>query len=198
MLISTDAIVLALTPHSDRAMILSVYTRERGRQNYMVYGAGARRKSRAQFAPMTRITLTVDEQPTREMQTLRQAEMRMVPEQLTTDIRRQTVALFIAELLYRTIRHPMEDDTLFQLIDHTAEALERSDEPENIHLQFLAEFCSVMGFAINPAHHPDLIRMPHTQNERRQQLHAYCTYLREHVEDWVEPKSLDVLMTVFA
>ena len=197
MLLTTDAIVLALTPHSDRAMLLSVYTQQRGRQNYLVYGVGSRKQRKAVFTPLSRVTLTVDEQPTRPIQTLRDIRFRVVPEQIFMDIRRQTVALFVAEILFRTIRHPLEDESLFRLIDKTAEAVENSTQPENVHIDFLRSFCTVIGFALDDQQHTSLLRTPQNQDERRQILLALCAYLKEHVEDWVQPKSLDVLMTVF-
>lgn len=197
MLLTTDAIVLALTPHSDRAMLLSVYTRHRGRQNYLVYGVGGKKQRKAVFFPMTRVTLTVDEQPTRPIQSLRDIQFRAIPERATQDIRRQTVALFVAEVLFRTIRHPMEDESLYDLIDSTAEAIEQSEHPENVHVDFLRAFCAVIGFAPDEDEHAPLLRTPTTHAERREILLGLCTYLKEHVEDWMQPKSLDVLMTVF-
>lgn len=197
MLLTTDAIVLALTPHSDRAMLLSVYTRHRGRQNYLVYGVGSRKQRKAVFTPLSRVSLSIDEQPTRPIQTLRDIQFRVVPEQSVSDIRRQTVALFVAEVLFRTIRHPMEDESLFELIDTTAEAIEHDPHPENVHIDFLREFCTVIGFALDEEQHAALLQTPTTHAERRQTLLGLCNYLHEHVEDWVQPKSLDVLMTVF-
>lgn len=197
MLLTTDAIVLALTPHSDRAMLLSVYTRHRGRQNYLVYGVGSRKQRKAVFTPLSRVSLSIDEQPTRPIQTLRDIQFRVVPEQSVSDICRQTVALFVAEVIFRTIRHPMEDESLFELIDTTAEAIEHDPHPENVHIDFLREFCTVIGFALDEEQHAALLQPPTTHAERRQTLLGLCNYLKEHVEDWVQPKSLDVLITVF-
>ena len=123
MLTTTEAIVLSLQPYNDKAHILHAFTRKSGRINYIVYGIG-RKKSAAQYAPLSLVELTADMQPNRSFQTLRQTRLTYIPTQLPTDLRRRTVALFLAEILYRTLRHPMEDPALFDYLSDMTQELD--------------------------------------------------------------------------
>lgn len=196
MLTTTEAIVLSLQPYSDKAHILHAFTCAGGRVNYMVYGIG-RKKSAAQYAPLSLVELTADVQPNRQFQTLRQARLLYTPTQLPTDLRRQTVAMFLAEVLFRTLRHPLEDPALFDYLAAVVRELDTAPDPENLHIRFLVGLATLLGFGIDAEAHPELLRIPSTRQERQQQLQALCNYFADQIDDWQPPHSLDVLMELF-
>lgn len=196
MLTTTEAIVLSLQPYSDKAHILHAFTRAGGRVNYVVYGLG-RKKSAAQYSPLSLVELTADMQPNRQFQTLRQARLLYTPTQLPTDFRRQTVAIFLAEVLLRTLRHPMEDPELFLYLTSVVRELDTTPEPENLHIRFLVGLATLLGFGIDEEMHPELTQIPSTRQARQQQLQALCQYFSDQIEDWQFPRSLDVLMELF-
>lgn len=148
MLITTDAIVISLSRHNDRAMRLSAYTRHSGRMELMVYGAHSRKKGLGMLTPMQRIELVVDENPTRPIQTLKEVRVRVVPQQLPTDIRRQTIAIFMAEVISKTQRMPMKDERLFEQLDAIIDQLDRSEEPETLIELFITTLNRTMGYDI--------------------------------------------------
>ena len=131
MLSTTDAIVLSLQPYSDKAHILHAYTRAGGRVNYKVYGLG-RKNSAEKYSPLSVVQLTTDER------SVRTAQLTYTPRTLTTDPYKRTIALFIAEVLSHVLRHPMVDEPMYDFIAQAVEELDRTDEPQNFHLQFLA------------------------------------------------------------
>lgn len=196
MLTTTEAIVLSLQPYNDKAHILHAFTRAGGRVNCMVYGLG-RKKSAAQYSPLSLVELTADMQPNRQFQTLRQARLLYTPTQLPTDFRRQTVAIFLAEVLFRTLRHPMEDPELFLYLTSVVRELDNTPEPENLHIRFLVGLATLLGFGIDEETHPELTQLPSTRQARQQQLQALCQYFSDQIEDWQFPRSLDVLMELF-
>ncbi len=196
MLTTTEAIVLSLQPYNDKAHILHAFTRKSGRINYIVYGIG-RKKSAAQYAPLSLVELTADMQPNRSFQTLRQTRLTYIPTQLPTDLRRRTVALFLAEILYRTLRHPMEDPALFDYLSDMTQELDTTPNPENLHIRFLVGLAVQMGFGIDAEVHPELLQIPSTRQERQRQVQALCNYFADQIEDWQVPRSLDVLMELF-
>ena len=188
---TTDAIVLSLQPHSDKAHVLHAYTRAGGRVNYMVYGLG-KRNSAEKYSPLSVVQLTTDER------SIRTAQLRIVPTTTSTDPYKRTIALFLAEVLYHVLKHPMPDEPMYEFIEQAAQALDRTDEPQNFPLAFLVGFAAQLGFEI-PADedHAALLKTPLTRAERQQQLRALCDYFEEHVETWQTPRSLDILMEVF-
>ena len=185
MLSTTDAIVLSLQPYSDKAHLLHAYTRTGGRVNYMVYGLGKKNTS-GKYSPLSVVQLTTDNK------SVRTAQLSYVPDTLISDPYKRTIALFISEVLYHVLRHPMPDETMYVFIEQAVRELDRCEAPQNFHIAFLIDFAAQLGFAMQEP--PDL---PSTRKARQDTLHALCTYFEKHVETWVEPKSLDILIDVF-
>lgn len=185
MLVTTDAIVLSLQPHSDKAHVLHAYTRTGGRINYMVYGLG-KKNSSGKYTPLSIVQLTTDER------SIRTAQLTFVPATITTDPYKRTIALFMSEILHNVLRHPMEDAPMYDFLADSIRELDQTDEPQNFHLQFLVEFAAKLGFEMETK--PS---MPHTRIDRQRRLQQICAYFAEHVETWQDPKSLDILMEVF-
>ena len=203
MLSTTDAIVLALQPLSDRAHLLHAYTRAGGRVNCKVYGLG-RRHAAGLYTPFSLIQITGDLPSLQgvdggRLPSVRSSQLLYVPATTTTDPRKQAVSLFLSEVLYLTLRHPMPDEPMFDFLAEAVQQLDRTDQPENFHLSFLASFAAQLGFAIpsNPLTSNPLTSTPLTRSERQKALRTLCAYFAEHVDAWQPPKSLDILMEVF-
>ena len=105
MLSTTDAIVLSLQPHSDKAHVLHAYTRTGGRVSYMVYGLG-KKNTAGKYSPLSIVQLTTDDK------SVRTAQLTFVPTTTDTDPYKRTIALFISEVLYHVLRHPMMDEPM--------------------------------------------------------------------------------------
>ena len=185
MLTTTDAIVLSLQPHSDKAHVLHAYTRVGGRVNYMVYGLG-KKNAAGKYSPLSIVQLTTDDK------SIRTAQLSYVPTTITTDPYKRTIALFLSEILYHVLRHPMLDEPMYEFLAQAVVELDKTTEPQNFHLRFLTDFAAKLGFAIE-----EQVALPTSRAERQQQLRALCDYFSEHVETWQTPRSLDILMEVF-
>jgi hypothetical protein len=174
----------------------------------MVYGLG-RKNAIGKYMPLSLIQITADH-PVSGLPTLREANSLTAQRSYSasgpivqrsysaSDPHKQAISLFIAEVLYHVLRHPMMDEPMFDFLAQAIQSLDTTNEPQNFHLQFLADFAAKLGFAIDPADLSNpLILSPETRQERQKQLRALCSYFEEHVETWQTPKSLDVLMEVF-
>ena len=195
MLSTTDAIVLSLQPHSDKAYMLHAYTRTGGRVNYMVYGLG-RKNPRGQYSPFSLIQITADHTPNKP------PIIKEVTPLLSHDesIYKQTIRLFICEILYHVLKHPMQDEPMFDFLAQAILELDQTNTPQNFHLQFLIDFAAKLGFAIPEESNPlSALRAPSsfTRKARQETLRFLCAYFEEHVDTWQPPKSLDILIEVF-
>jgi hypothetical protein len=189
----------------------------------MVYGLG-RKNAIGKYMPLSLIQITADH-PVSGLPTLREASSLTAQRSYSasgpivqrsysaSDPHKQAISLFIAEVLYHVLRHTMTDEPMFDFLPQAIQSLDTTNEPQNFHLQFLADFAAKLGFAIDPADPSNplisnpltsnplisnpLIFSPRTRQERQKQLRALCSYFEEHVETWQTPKSLDVLMEVF-
>ncbi len=151
----------------------------------MVYGIG-RKNTSGRYNPLSILQLTTDER------SIRTAQLTFVPRTIDTDPYKRTIALFISEVLYHVLRHPMSDEPMFDFIAQSIQELDETDKPQNFHLSFLVGLAAKLGFAMSEA-----LPLPQTRTERQKQLRALCAYFEEHVETWKTPRSLDVLMEVF-
>jgi DNA repair protein RecO (recombination protein O) len=162
----------------------------------MVYGLG-RKNAAGKYSPLSLIQITTDDK------SIRTANLSFVPTSLTVDPYKRTIALFLSELLYHVLKHPMVDEPMFDFLAESIRELDSLPFREgegvglaNFHLQFLVDFAAKLGFAIPESTNP-LTTPPLTRKARQEALRALCAYFAEHVETWQDPKSLDVLIEVF-
>lgn len=193
MIETTEAIVIALTKHSDKTNILHLYTYAGGRMQYIVYG----QKWRILFTPLNILNVTSSHMPGK-MPVLQSAALSYTPRRIPQDMQRQCVAMFLAEILHITLQHPMQDESLFIFLKEQVLRLDTEDFIANIHVMFLIEYAEYLGIALDPDKHDNLIAMPQTHLQRQQQLIRLTTYYNEHLSDFRIPRSLDVLSAVFS
>ena len=191
----TAAIVLSITKYSDTGSVVHLYTAEHGRMQYVVYG----NKHKGVLRPLSIIDFTSSRRNNSpaQMATISSVSLLYTPQALTTDIQRQCVAMFIAEVLLHTLRHPMSDQPLFDWLCQLIQHLDQAEDISNLHLEFLLEYATLLGIGVDDTEHPDWFTPPTTRFERQQRLRELCAYYAEHIEDFRPPKSLDILMEVF-
>lgn len=188
-------IVLSLTKFSDTGSIVHLYTSEQGRMQYAIYG----NKYKGILRPLSIVEFTANHRNNapNQLSTLSDCQLLFMNSQLATDIQRQCVAMFIAEVLISTLRHPMNDQPLFDWLCEVVKHLDVDTDISNLHLHFLLEYANHLGIGIDDTEHPDWYELPTSRKERQQRLRELCIYYTEHIEDFRQPKSLEVLMEVF-
>ena len=190
-----SAIVLNITRYSDTGSIVHLYTAEHGRMQYAVYG----NKLKGVLRPLSIIEYTSTRRnnaPT-QMGTLSSASLLYPLQRLTIDVQRQCVAMFVAEVLASTLRHPMSDQPLYDWLCEVIQHLDQDAEISNLHLRFLLDYATYLGIGIDDTEHPEWFIAPNNRSERQQRLRELIAYYEEHIEDFRAPKSLEVLMEVF-
>lgn len=189
------AIVLSLTKYSDTGSIVHLYTAEHGRMQYAVYG----NKYKGLLRPLSIVefTSTKRQNAPQQMSSITSVSLAYTSKLLAVDVQRQCVALFIAEVLISTLRHPMSDEPLFDWLCEIVKHLDIDSDISNLHLEFLLEYASHLGIGIDDTEHAEWYDAPRSRSARQQRLRELCLYYSEHIEDFSTPKSLDVLMEVF-
>lgn len=190
-----SAIVLNIARYSDTGSIVHLYTAEHGRMQYAVYG----NKLKGVLRPLSIIEYTSTRRnnaPT-QIGTLSSASLLYPLQRLTIDVQRQCVAMFVAEVLASTLRHPMSDQPLYEWLCEVIQHLDKDEEISNLHLRFLLDYATYLGIGIDDTEHPKWFMAPNNRSERQQRLRELIAYYEEHIEDFRAPKSLEVLMEVF-
>lgn len=114
---------------------------------YMVYGAGGKKRGEIYAAtePFSLVEIEATHAVGRDIQTLNSVSMKYVPKQTLTDFRRRAVSVFLAETVYRTMRHPEPDEVLFDFFASAVRGLDEASDPENFHLRFLLHYTRFLG-----------------------------------------------------
>ena len=197
--------------------MLHLYTRSHGRMQFLVYGRHSRTKKGVILEPMTLLDIEAVLHDNNSLGQMRECSLAYVPKALLLDNSRRCVALFISEILCRTLTHPQQDERLFDFLADTIRELDTCPDPQNVHLRFLVAYAEQLGFAIDfsdPANQylnssPKLGEVAHSAGgvcssatlnttSRRALLHALLGYYATHIPDFTMPNSLPVLEAVFA
>jgi DNA repair protein RecO (recombination protein O) len=152
MQVKTSGIILHSIKHTDSATIITVYTRQFGRVSYMVHGVNKKKSScrAAILQPLSIVEMDVFHTPGKNIQRLK--EMRL--EQPFTGIPynpvKNSLALFLSEVLYRTLRQTEPDDSLYLFLENSILQLDCSETGiSNFHLVFLLKLTRYLGFEPN-------------------------------------------------
>ena len=189
------AIVLTTNKYSDTGSIVHLYTPDQGRVQCVVYG----NKLKSVLRPLSIIEYSSSRRNNAplQMQTLSSASLIYTPTTLSYDVLRQCVAMFIAELLTYTLRHPMSDQPLFDWLCNCINKLDKEEDISNLHIEFLLDYAVYLGIGIDEEEHPDWYSKPTSRMERQKRLRELIAYFQEHIDDLPTIKSLDVLIEVF-
>ena len=144
-------IVLNTVKYGDKGLVVQMLTSSHGRQSYMVQGLGSRRGSgsrQALFQPMFTVEFEGVESPKMQMHRFAEVHSGIVLRTIPFDVKKSTMALFMAEVLHRLVKESEANDLLFDFVWGSVEALDEADEGvANFHLWFLSHLCRFLGFS---------------------------------------------------
>ena len=144
----TRAIVLHSLRYGETRLIVTLYTEQFGRQSYII-NSGRSSKSRgniSMFQPLSLLNLDVVHKSSRELQFIKEAGILIPLTSIATRVVKSTVALFMAEVIYRLIREHEQNPDLFEFIFQSVVWLENHSEGlNNFHLYFLVNLSRFIG-----------------------------------------------------
>ena len=142
--------VLHTLKYGDSSMVVHLLTDVGGRRSYMVQGVRSTRgrgSKLALFQPMFAVEFEGLESPRRQMDSFREIRSGAVLRSVPFDVRKSTIALFMAEVLYRLVRESEPNGPLFDFVWGSVGALDAMEEGvANFHLWFLANLSRFLGF----------------------------------------------------
>jgi DNA repair protein RecO (recombination protein O) len=147
--IVTDAIVIQAIRHTDTTMVVTLLTQELGRIAMVV---SSNRRSRKQsviplLAPLSLVSIEAYMHKSTRMPRITEIHCRYPLATLHFNAVRRSIAMFISELLVRTLRDEGRDENLYNMIDDSIRMLDGGLEGEsNFHILFMYKLASVLGF----------------------------------------------------
>lgn len=144
-------IVLHSLKYGENAIIVHLLTDILGRQSFIVQGVRGGRgqgSKAALFQPLFALEFEGIAPHHGELHRFREVSSGLNLRKTPFDIRRSTISLFIAEVLYRLIGESGRNDALFERAWRAVEALDTIDDGgvANFHLWFLANLSRELGF----------------------------------------------------
>jgi DNA repair protein RecO (recombination protein O) len=148
MLNKTRAIVLHHIKYGESSLIVTLYTEKYGRIACMVNGARSK-KGKFQttlFQPLTLLDADFYYRRNRELQRLKEVSCPFSYNTIPFNISKSTIALFLAEVLYLTLREEESNPSLFAFLFHALQLLDTKDEGStNFHLWFMLHLSGYLG-----------------------------------------------------
>lgn len=160
MVLSTKGIVLRSVKYGETSLVSSIYTQSHGLQSYMINGVRTYTKKgpgkASLFQPASMLDLVIYHNDLKNLQRLRDYKWGYLYQQIFSDVRKNTVALFIVELLQKTIRQPEPNEDLFAFIEDALMHLDTANEgiTGNFPLFFSLHLASFFGFQISDNYSP--------------------------------------------
>jgi DNA repair protein RecO (recombination protein O) len=143
-------IVLGTLKYGEKGLIVHMLTDVCGRQSYMIQGVRptAKGSKAALLQPMFAVEFEGLHSTKMSMHRLKDLVPGIVLQSTPFDVRKSTMALFMAEVLYRLIRDNEMVHDLFDFVWGSILALDALDEGiANFHLWFLANLSRPLGFS---------------------------------------------------
>lgn len=143
-------IVLHTLKYGDTSLVAYLLTDVGGRRSYMVQGVRSRNGHGSKLSllqPMFPVEFEGLESPRQQMDRFKELRAGFTLQSLPFDVRKSTMALFMAESLYRLVRESEPNDPLFEFVWNSTAALDALEEGvSNFHLWFLANLSRLLGF----------------------------------------------------
>ncbi|GAB1451562.1 hypothetical protein MASR2M47_16180 [Draconibacterium sp.] len=149
MLVTTEGIVLHFIKYGESSVIATIYTRDFGRQSYLVNAARSKKSQNKSslLQPLFLVDMVAYQKQTRELHRIKELKSNQVYQNIPFNITKSSLAIFLAEVLYRTIN---EQESYPEMYDFIKNSLLYFDLMENgssnFHLWFLFRLTEYLGF----------------------------------------------------
>lgn len=221
MIFKTRGVVFRFTKFQETSIIVTIFTEIFGLQSYIVNGVRSKSSKNkiALYQPLTLLNLVVYHREHANIERIKEIACAHPYRTLTSDVRKSALAMFINELLNKTVKDESHIAEIFQFIVDSLITLDSLETGyENFHLLFMIKLSRFLGFGAY--HVNEIIGGKTTDNEtekllegllsadyntalkinnmqRRTILDLLIKFYHEHMESLGEIKSMQVLREVF-
>jgi len=221
MIFKTRGIVFRFTKFKETSIIVTIFTEQFGLQTYIVNGVRSKsaKNKIALYQPLTLLNLVVYHRENANIERIKEISCLHPYQSLTSDIKKSTLAMFLNELLNKTVKDESHASDIFGFICQSLISLDAQKEGfENFHLIFMLRLCRFLGFGVYNVNEVLGGRVTDSKTEsileellkadfdtplkmgnaqRRILLDLLLKFYSEHIENLGEIKSVQVLKEVF-
>ena len=149
MLSKSLGIVFKRIRYDDKKLIVKIYTDQHGLQSFFVQvGKSPKSKIRsALLQPLTQLELETTQRVNKQFAKINDIRCFYHYSDLQTNIYKNTISVFLNEVLYASVREEEPNENMFHFISAAFQWLDQSHEHiTNFHLYFLIELSKHLGF----------------------------------------------------
>jgi DNA repair protein RecO (recombination protein O) len=218
----TRGVVFRFTRYGETSIIVSIFTDVFGLQSYIVNGvrsASARNKI-ALYQPLTLLDLVVYHRPNANINRIKEIRCLYPYQTITSDVRKSAIALFVNELMNKTVKEESHAVELCEFMINSLIVLDTLEQnAENFHLLFMIKLSRLLGFGafqVNELLGVRVVdeeteeimntmldagydaRIPMSNVKRRELLDLLIRFYADHLDNLGELRSLHVLREVLS
>ena len=150
----TKGIVLRTIKYGETSVVVTIFTELFGVQTYMVNGVRSLKKSSAKanhFQSGAILELIVYHSEQKSMQRIKEFKWDYLFEQVLSDVIKNSIALYMVELLQKCLNQPEANAPLFYFCEDVLIQLDKADKTvtANFALYFALQLPQFFGFKIN-------------------------------------------------
>jgi DNA repair protein RecO (recombination protein O) len=221
MLHKTRGIVFRFTKFRETSIIVTIFTEQFGLQSYIVNGVRSKsaKNKIALYQPLTLLNLVVYHRENANIERIKEISCFHPYQSLTADVKKSSMAMFINELLNKTVKDESHVQEMFSFLSDSLIAIDSLQTSfENSHLIFMIKLSRFLGFGVQhvneilggritdeetekiltvliAANYDDVV--PLTNQQRKTVLDLLLGFYGEHMGNFGEIKSVQVLREMF-
>jgi DNA repair protein RecO (recombination protein O) len=150
-------IFLHQVKYSDSSVIAKIYTDTNGMQSFVVRGVGKSKKNKKTglLQPLMLLDIIAYVNPKRDIHQVKEIgaayHFKSIQQK---DVVKSSIAVFINEMVYKSIREQEQNQALFDFLSTSIKYLDLSEQGYvNFHLLFAMQFSKYLGFYPSPDHY---------------------------------------------
>ncbi|MEO6683922.1 MAG: DNA repair protein RecO [Ginsengibacter sp.] len=136
MIFATNGIVLRTIKYGETSIISTVFTELFGVQSYLINGARTQKKTvKAHFyQPSSLLEMQVYHNDLKNLQSIKEVKWSVIYQSILSDVAKNSVALYMVELLYKCLKQPEPNQDLFMFCEDAFIQMDKA--PKNIMANF--------------------------------------------------------------
>jgi DNA repair protein RecO (recombination protein O) len=218
----TRGIVFRFTRYGETSIIVTIFTDVFGLQSYIVNGIRSKtaKNKIALYQPLTLLDLVVYHRENANIERVKEVKCLHPYTTILSDVRKSVIAIFLTEILNKTVKDESHTQEMFDFISTSLITLDTLRTGfENFHHIFLLKLSRLLGFGANHSNelvggkitseanekilqamltHQYTDQLPMSVSQRREVLDIIVGFYADHIENFGELKSLQVLKEVMS
>lgn len=149
MLHKTEGIVLSSIKYAETSIVCRIYTAQFGLQSYLINGVRKKKGKSNYYQPLSLLELVVYHKENGGLQRIKEVKPAYSYQEIPFKVLKSSVALFLAEILGKSLREEEENPALFHFLKSAFIQLDEQPFDGLFHFRFLLDLSTHLGFQPN-------------------------------------------------